>query len=104
MAAGLQIWNENGQIILDATHRVMRFYGSYVLANGQNGSVTDPGLAQGCFISFQPDRYIGYGSGGTIHPQFSFDPSTGTLSWSYAAKNSTTYDEFVSGTLFYGAY
>lgn len=104
MSVGLQIFDASGNTVLDATHRVMRFHGSYVLSNGQGGSVTDPDLKQGCFISFQPDRYIGYGSGGTIHPQFSFDPSTGTLSWSYAAKNSTTYDEFVSGILFYGAY
>lgn len=104
MSAGLQIFDASGNLVLDASHRVCRIYDTRVLANGANGSVTNAGLKQGCFVSFQPDRYIGYLSGGTIHPQFSFDASTGTLSWSYAAKNSAQYDEYVSGILFYGAY
>lgn len=101
MPAGLTIWDASGNIVLDASHRVMRFIGSVTL-DGTNGSRSDPDMVAGGFVSFQPDRYIGYLSGGTIHPQFSF--SNGTLSWTYASKNSTQYDEYVTGILFYGAY
>src|SRR5690348_5367719 len=100
MAAGLQIFDASGNIVLDATHRVMRFIGSVTL-DGTNGSKSDPDMVAGGFVSFQPDRYIGYGSGGTIHPQFQFN--NGTLSWSYASKNSAQFDEYVTGIAFYGS-
>lgn len=102
MAAGLQIWDASGNLILDATHRIMRIINVIQLSNGNSSSVYDDRMVSGGFVSFQPDSYIGYGSGGLIHPQFSF--SGGTLSWSYAAKNSTTYDTYVNGFLYYGAY
>lgn len=102
MSCGLQLWDASGNLILDATHRVMRIIDMVLLQNGQSGSRYDADMVQGGFISFQPDAYAGYLSGGLIHPQFSF--SNGTLSWTYAAKNSTTYDTYVNGYLFYGAY
>jgi hypothetical protein len=101
MQAGMQIWDASGNLVLDASHRVMRFIGS-VLLDGSNSSVYDPDMAAGGFVAFQPDRNIGYLSGGLIHPQFSF--SNGTLSWTYAAKNSAQYDEYQQGYIFYGAY
>lgn len=102
MAAGLQIWDASGNLVLDASHRAGRFIDMIMLQNGQSGSVYDPRMVTGGLVSFQPDRYIGYGSGGLIHPQFSFN--NGTLTWTYAAKNSAQFDEFVNGYLFYGAY
>lgn len=105
MIAGMQWWDASGALVLDATHSIMRFYDLRMLSNGQGGSVVDSRFAQGrCWVSFQPDRYIGFGSGGTIHPQFSYNPSTNTLTWSYAAKNSAQWDEFVGGILYYGGY
>jgi hypothetical protein len=102
MAAGLQIWDASGNLVLDASHRVMRFIGMVQLQNGNSSSVFDSRMVSGGFISFQPDSYIGFLSGGLIHPQFSI--SSGTVSWTYAAKNSTTYDTYVNGFLYYGAY
>jgi hypothetical protein len=46
MAAGLQIFDASGNIILDATYRVMRIIGS-VYINGDNNSRSDSRLAQG---------------------------------------------------------
>lgn len=102
MAAGLQIFDASGNLVLDATHRVMRIIDMVPLSNGQSGSRYDDRMVSGGFVSFQPDSYIGYGSGGLIHPQFSI--SNGTVSWTYAAKNNTTYDTYVNGFLYYGAY
>jgi hypothetical protein len=105
MAAGLQIFDASGNLVLDATHRVMRVLDSRQLMSGINGSFQDDRLkGGGAGISFQPDSYIGYLSGGLIHPQFSFDTSAGTISWSYAAKNNTTYDSYVSGYVYFIAY
>jgi hypothetical protein len=103
MAAGLQVFDSSGNIVLDATYRVMRIIGSQYLINGASGSFVDARLAQGGFVSFQPDVTLGDGylSGGVIAPNFSISGST--VSWSYAAKNNTTYDIWQNGTLFYGA-
>jgi len=64
MSSGLQIWDASGNLVLDASHRCARVFDLRLLANGQNGSVTDAGLTQGAFVSFQPDSYIGWLSGG----------------------------------------
>jgi hypothetical protein len=101
MAAGLQIWDASGNLVLDASHRVMRIIGVIPISGGSS-SVFDSRMVSGGFVSFQPDSYIGWLSGGLIHPQFSF--SNGTLTWTYAAKNSTTYDTYVNGYVYYGAY
>lgn len=104
MSAGLQIFDASGNIVLDATYRVMRIIDSvYIGTSLLSGSVTNALLAQGGFVSFQPDktRGDGYLSGGIIVPTFSISGST--LTWTYAAMNNTTYDIYQSGTLFYGA-
>ena len=104
MAAGLQIFDANGNIVLDATYRVMRIIGAQSIGDGFGGSVVDDAFSQGGWVSFQPSVMTGEGylSGGVIAPRFSI--SGNTLSWSYAAKNSSQYDIFQNGTLFYGAF
>lgn len=105
MTCGLQCFDANGNIIFDATYRVLRIVGSKVM-DGSNGSLpADDRLKQGGFVSFQPNNTCGDGylAGGVITPRFSIDPNTGILSWSYAAKNSSQYDIYQTGTLFYGA-
>jgi len=103
MAAGLQIWDANGNIVLDATYRVLRPINSVALSNGSGGSLSDDRLAQGGWVSFQPGVAVGEGylSGGVIVPRFSISGSV--LSWSYAAKHSASYDIYQDGILFYGA-
>lgn len=105
MAAGLQVWDASGNLVLDASYRVMRIVDS-VIMNGNNGSLAaDARLMQGGFVSFQPDNTCGDGylAGGVITPRFAIDVNTGILSWSYAPKNSATYDIYQTGILFYGA-
>ncbi|MFD1556043.1 hypothetical protein ACFSHT_10460 [Paraburkholderia silviterrae] len=103
MPAGLQVWDANGNIILDVTYRVLRIIDSVRLSSGSSGNRFDDRLTQGGWVSFQPDVSLGdgYMSGGVIAPRFSI--SGNTLAWSYAAKNSGTYDIYQDGTLFYGA-
>lgn len=102
MAAGLQIFDASGNLVLDASYRVMRIVG-WQYINGNSSSVTDSRLAQGGFVSFQPANTCGDGylSGGIICPSFSI--SGGTVSWSYPPMNNSTYDRYQEGTLFYGA-
>lgn len=104
MPVGFQCFDETGNIILDATYRVLRIIDSRVM-DGSNGSLQDDRLKQGGFVSFQPENTCGDGylSGGVITPRFSIDAGTGTLTWSYATKRSTQYDIYQAGTLFYGA-
>lgn len=102
MTAGLQIFDANGNPILDATYRVMRLGGSRVLTGGQNDSVADDRLLQGGWFSFAPSgtRGDGYLSGGVIVPRFSI--SGNVLSWTWAAKNNAQFDSYQSGIVFWG--
>jgi hypothetical protein len=104
MSAGLQIWDENGNVVLDATYRIMRIVGSTLIKDGAPGSVTDTRFAQGAFVSFQPElsNGDGYLDHGVIFPVFSFSGST--LSWSYPSPHSASYETYARGVLFYGAY
>ncbi|WP_321920048.1 hypothetical protein [Paraburkholderia tropica] len=101
MTAGLQIFDANGNPVLDATYRVMRLGGSRSLTGGQNDSVADDRLLQGGWFSFAPSgtRGDGYLSGGVIVPRFTL--SGNTLSWTWNAKNSA-YDIYQEGVVFYG--
>lgn len=104
MSAGLQIFDASGNIILDATYRVMRIIGSQPIGQSSpNGSIGDSRLAQGGWCSFQPAVMGGAGflSGGMLMPTFSISGST--LTWSYPAVNSTQYDTWQNGILFFGA-
>lgn len=100
MAVGLQIFDASGNIVLDATFRVMRIISSVSL-DGSNGSRSDDRLAQGGFVSFQPaiTGGDGYLSAGIIVPRFVISGST--LSWSYPPRNSGN-DVIQTGILFYG--
>lgn len=104
MASGLMLWDANGNVVLDATHRVMRFIGMKQLVGGFNDQAQDDAMKQGAFISVQGDSYIGYLSGGLIHPTFNLDTSTGVISWTWAPKQNGSYDTFMQGFVYYGAY
>jgi hypothetical protein len=102
--AGLQVFDANGNIILDATYRVMRIINSINIGQtNPSGSITDSRLSQGGWASFQPAVQPGAGflSGGILMPEFSITGDT--LTWSYPAVNNATYDTWQNGILFYGA-
>ncbi|SAK97861.1 hypothetical protein AWB79_07528 [Caballeronia hypogeia] len=104
MAAGLRIWSANGELVLDASHRVMRIIDVAMLVGGVNGQVQSDLLKQGGGISFQPNSYIGYLSGGLIHPTFAINTSTGVISWTWAAKANGSFDTYQEGPMYYFAY
>jgi len=105
MTEGMQIFDASGNIILDATYRVLRIIGSQIIGQSNPaGSVTDSRMNQGGWCSFQPAVMPGSGflSGGMLTPTLSV--SNGVLQWSYPTVNSAQFDTWVGGTLFYGAY
>lgn len=105
MAVGLQIFDASGNIVLDATYRVMRIINSQPItgSSGSSGSIVDARMAQGGWVAFQPSVTSGDGflNRGVVSPRFSF--SGGTLSWSYAVGNNGADDTYQAGTVFYGA-
>jgi hypothetical protein len=105
MATGLQIWDASGNLVLDASYRVMRIIGSASLdGSGKGASATDSRFSQGCFISFQTAKSNGDGylDHGVIMPAFSFSGTT--LSWSYPPPKSGSYETYANGVIFYGSF
>jgi len=81
MSQGLQIWDANGQLILDTTYRVARRLGT-VTTGMSNGSLNIPDLSQGqpFFISEalrDPGSYY-------VIPSVSISGTT--LSWSFPSQ------------------
>lgn len=104
MAAGLQVWDANGLLILDATHRCGRVLGVRAITGGFNDSFTDDRLSPGTpFYAFQRDKsfHLKYGFGGIMSPSFSF--SGNTLSWTYQQKIHD-YDEYAAGSVIIGVF
>lgn len=105
MTAGLQIWGADGALILDATHRAARVIGMVQITGGVNFSFSDSRLnSDNVYWAFQRDKtfHLRAGYGGIISPTFSF--SGNTLTWTYAAMNNPSYDEYAAGLLVIGAY
>jgi hypothetical protein len=102
MTVGLQIFDANGNTVLDGTYRVMRIGGSQSVVGGQDGTVVDNILMQGGWFGFQPNIAIGEGylSGGMIVPRFAITGNV--LTWQWAAKHSDQYDRYQEGIVFYG--
>jgi hypothetical protein len=101
--AGLQVWDQNGNPVLDATYRVMRIINSISIGQSNaSGSITNSLLAQGGWFSFQPSVMPGAGflSGGMLMPIVSITGDT--LTWGYPAVNNATYDTWQNGILLYG--
>lgn len=101
MAAGLQIWNANGVLILDATSRLGRVK-AIVPISGTNGSF-GVDLSDGTpFWSFQPDQLYFHISNETASPIFTTDANG--VYWSYSDTSGQPYARTVSGTLIVGVY
>jgi hypothetical protein len=103
MPAGLQIWDASGNLVLDASYRVMRIISNAYL-NGGGGSVSDTRFSQGGWVSFQPEKSNGDGylDHGVIYPVFSFNGTV--LTWSYPTPHSSSFETYASGFLFYGSF
>lgn len=90
MPAGLQVWDAQGNLILDTTTRMVRINGRVQTVNGQAGSLQID-LSQGSpwyqVVSYTQNNYD--------RPIFTLNTSTGVLSWTAAqAQSSVIYGTF----------
>lgn len=102
MPEGLQIFRDDGAILLDGDHRITR-YVAPVYLSGQDGSVPVPGLGT-VWWSFQGEAVFtrkNLDQRGTSLPRFNVSGSV--LSW-YYPRNAPNGAEIVNGWLFYGVY
>jgi hypothetical protein len=101
MAAGLQIWDASGRLVVDFTSRLSRIIDSvYLNGSAASGSVTNAALSQGTpFLAFQQESVWGYIDGDVSRPNFTV--SGNTISWTYTAAFGT-HNQRIKGWLFYG--
>lgn len=93
MPAGLQIWDENGNVMLDTENRVTRVLGSFE-SGTSDGSLTSEGFSQGTpwHVRLTPDL-------GLTPPKITV--SGNTLSWTFG----NVAEEFRrSAYVMYGVY
>lgn len=101
MTAGLQIWNANGVLTLDATSRLGRVKGIQRIEGFASSYLCD--LSDGePFWSFQPDQLYFHISNETASPIISID-SNGVY-WTYSSTAGMNYAKYVTGTLIIGVY
>lgn len=103
MPQGLQVFKD-GNLIIDLSTRVGRFYASFDTAGQLSGSLTDATIIGKSFLYFA----VASGSGVYGGPDVSANTSTGLISWTY---NMTVTGSFPGGTpadrqhkIFYGAF
>jgi hypothetical protein len=100
VAAGLQLWDASGRLVLDATHRLGRIKGIQAVS-GANSIAVD--LSDGTpFWSFQPDQQFFHISNEAASPIFSIS-STG-LSWTYSSTSGLNFARLITGNVIYGVY
>lgn len=101
MPTGLQIWNQSGTLLLDATSRIGRIKGILRLA-GFSDSIS-ANLTDGVpFWSFQPDFLFMHIS--NISPVPVVTLSATGVSWTYSAAPKSNYVYPITGYLTYGVY
>lgn len=101
MAAGMQVFDASGNLIVDVTSRLARIVGSVsVDPSSSTRSVAVP--AGGTpFYSFQPLTVWGFTNMDISRPNFSISGTTISWSWSAGAGSNNTQ---IKGTLFFGIY
>ncbi|WP_431822508.1 hypothetical protein [Burkholderia sp. F1] len=101
MPAGLQIWNERGQLVLDGTTRCGRLRGIQKL-NGTDGGI-DVDLSAGQpFWSFMPDWLFQHISMNAPVPVIDIDARG--VRWRYSTDGGNSYRTPVTGWLIYGVF
>ena len=93
MAAGLQVWDASGHLVLDVTDPISRLSGTASIPAGSTGSVTVPNASQGSIW-----YAVLVNGGSTYCPVVSVSGST--ISWSPA----TIFTPAVDAILLYGTY
>ncbi|MFP3584139.1 hypothetical protein SCB29_10950 [Paraburkholderia sp. SIMBA_055] len=103
MTAGLQIWNQDGVLMLDGTHRIGRLKGSLYLDGKVQSGTQAADLSDGTpFWSFQPDFLFAHINGNSPVPVVSIS-STG-VSWAYSNPPTQSYLYPITGWIFYGVF
>lgn len=84
MPQGLQVWDANGNLIIDVTDRLTRVLGEFYTGTS-NGSVTNPGLTTGTpwWIAI-PTTNINVNNN-NMAKYLTFSVSGSTLAWSFGA-------------------
>ncbi|AET90688.1 gp21 [Burkholderia sp. YI23] len=104
MAAGLQIWDASGRLVVDFTTRLARIVGSQYIDGVQSqGQVSSAFLAQGdIFVAFQQEGLWGFIDMDVSRPIFAIPGRGGTtIGWAYSAANGT-HNKRIKGQMFYG--
>lgn len=112
MAAGLQIFNADGKLILDYTERGYQIYGSKKITGGKNasGTITDSRIKagstfiivcnitlDGAHVSGAMDEYHAQFMG--IQPEFTI--TNGQITWRYGTA-ARSYGAYIGMTILYG--
>lgn len=79
MPVGLQVFDASGNLIIDYTTRVGRFFSSFETAGAESGSFTDSAIVGRVFLHYTPQSGNGVYGG----PEVAANTSTGLISWSY---------------------
>ncbi len=100
--AGLQIFDENGNTILDTTTYVGRFVGSFNTNGQTTGSFTDTRIIGQRFLHFCPNSSGIYGG-----PSVTGNTVTGLITWDFNLNTNGTVNVPPSSrelTIIYGVY
>lgn len=103
MPSGLQIFDASGNLIIDYSTRVGRFFSSFETGGAVSGSITDSKIIGKVFFYYTPASGMGAYGGPTV----TANTSTGQISWDYSItgnppQGGTEADRF--HTVYYGAY
>jgi hypothetical protein len=101
MTAGLQIWDANGALMLDGTHRLGRIKGMKYIDGNPGSYPLD--LSDGTpFWSFIPEQLYFHISNETASPIITVD-ANGAY-WTYSSTSGLNYAKAVKGNLIVGVY
>ncbi|WP_069265328.1 hypothetical protein [Paraburkholderia nodosa] len=101
MTAGLQIWDANGTLMLDGTHRLGRIKGIRYIDGNPGSYPVD--LSDGTsFWSFMPEQLYFHISNQTASPIITID-ANGAY-WTYSSTSGLSYPHIVKGNLVVGVY
>lgn len=101
MSVGLQIWDAQGRLTLDATSRAGRVVG-FTRLNGQGGSIQADLSGGTPFWAFTPDWLFKHIAQNAPVPVVSVNASG--ISWFYSPPPNGDYLTPMSGLLLYGVY
>ncbi len=103
MAEGLELYFDDGSLMLGINTYVGMFNGSFTTNGTASGTHTDTALIGRTLLTFLPDTGLNTAYRG---PNVSLNSSTGQISWSYAfaTNGGAAMPSYPSETIYYGGY